>query len=252
MHAHQRRGRDGLHDGNRRRACASRARAARAASRMGVCMAGTSDAKACGAAGNACFDCTQNSASATCSGGNCSGCDATSCTNEGRTCGTSSCGFNCGGCSDGCNAGAITHYACVNKSCQMNGSGNCGLYAACASSTTCATTCLGDNGCVATAWCGGSSCKAKVALGQACSAETTGDHECASPNVCSWGPSATAGFCVLRVAVRRATRQTRTARGISGMGSVRSATPAAIARDNCDQRNRRSAIGARAATMASM
>jgi hypothetical protein len=161
----------------------------------GVCMPGATDAKACGAAGNACFDCTQNSATATCSAGSCSGCDATSCTTDGRTCGTSSCGFNCGGCADGCVNGAITHYACTNKSCQMNGSGNCGLYAACATSSTCATTCAGDNGCVATAWCGSSACKPKVALGSACSKETTGDHECASPNVCSWAPNGTSGIC---------------------------------------------------------
>ncbi|HEY2747656.1 MAG TPA: hypothetical protein VGL86_23705 [Polyangia bacterium] len=161
----------------------------------GVCKPGSSDPTACGAAGNDCFDCTQNSAMATCSGGSCSGCDATSCTTEGRTCGTSSCGFNCGGCPDGCSNGNLTHYACVNKSCQMNGSGNCGLYAACATSSTCATTCAGDNGCVATAWCGSSMCKSKVGVGSACSAETTGDHECASPYVCSWASSATAGIC---------------------------------------------------------
>lgn len=162
----------------------------------GVCLAGNSDAKSCGSGGNACFDCTQNSATATCNGGNCSGCDATSCTNEGRTCGTSSCGYNCGGCPDGCSNGNLTHYACVNKSCQVNGSGNCGLYAACATSTTCATSCTGDNGCVATAWCGASTCKPKVGLGGACSGEVTGDHECASPYVCSWNPTATGGYCV--------------------------------------------------------
>ena len=161
----------------------------------GACMPGASDATACGAAGNACFDCTQNSATATCSAGSCSGCDATSCTTEGRTCGTSSCGFNCGGCPDGCSNGTLTHYACVNKSCQMNGSGNCGLYSACASSTTCATSCTGDNGCVATAWCGGSACKPKVALGAACSAEASGDHECASPNVCSWANDGAKAYC---------------------------------------------------------
>jgi hypothetical protein len=133
----------------------------------GVCMAGSSDATACGAGGNSCFDCTQNSATATCNAGNCSGCDATSCTTEGRTCGTSSCGYNCGGCADGCSNGTLTHYACVNKTCQMNGSGNCGLYAACASSTTCATDCMGDDGCVATAWCGAAKCKPKLALGAA-------------------------------------------------------------------------------------
>jgi hypothetical protein len=162
----------------------------------GVCLAGNSDAKSCGAGGNACFDCTQNSATATCNGGNCSGCDATSCTNEGRTCGTSSCGYNCGGCPDGCSSGTLTHYACVNKSCQMNGSGNCGLYSACATASTCATSCTGDNGCVATAWCGGGTCKPKVGLGGACSAETTGDHECASPYACSWSYKGTGGYCV--------------------------------------------------------
>ena len=112
----------------------------------GICLAGNSDAKNCGSGGNSCFDCTANSATATCNGGNCSGCDATSCTTEARTCGTSSCGYNCGGCPDGCSNGNLTHYACVNKSCQMNGSGNCGLYAACATSSTCATSCTGDNG----------------------------------------------------------------------------------------------------------
>ncbi|HEX4460424.1 MAG TPA: hypothetical protein VIA18_20745, partial [Polyangia bacterium] len=144
----------------------------------------------------ACFDCTQNSASATCNAGNCSGCDATSCTNEGRTCGTSSCGYNCGGCADGCSNGALTHYACVDKSCQVNGSGNCGLYATCATSNACASSCTGDNACVATAWCGSSVCKVKAPLGGACSAEGTGDHECASPYVCSWNPTGTGGFCV--------------------------------------------------------
>jgi len=164
--------------------------------RNGTCLPGKTDAKSCGSGGNNCFDCTVNSSTATCNNGNCSGCDATSCTTEGRTCGTSSCGFNCGGCSDGCSGGTLTHYACVNKSCQVNGSGNCGLYSACATSSTCASSCSGDNGCVATAWCGSSACKPKVALGGACSAETTGDHECASPYVCSWGPTGTSGYCV--------------------------------------------------------
>lgn len=161
----------------------------------GKCLPGSSDAKACGAGGNACFDCTQNSATATCNAGSCSGCDATSCTTEGRACGTSSCGYNCGGCPDGCSNGTLTHYACVNKTCQMNGSGNCGLYASCASSTTCAVDCTGDNGCVATAWCGGGKCKPKVALGGACSGEVSGDHECASPYVCSWAHDGVAAYC---------------------------------------------------------
>jgi hypothetical protein len=162
----------------------------------GVCLAGNTDAKACGSGGNACFDCTMNSATATCNGGQCSGCDATSCTTDARTCGTSSCGFNCGSCPDSCANGALTHYACVGKTCAMNGGGNCGLYTTCASSKLCATSCVGDNGCVATAFCGAGVCKPKVGLGGVCSAETTGDHECASPYVCSWGPDGKSGYCV--------------------------------------------------------
>lgn len=57
-------------------------------------------------------------------------------------------------------------------------------------------TCSGDNGCVATAWCGANTCKSKVALGGACSAEPAGDHECASPYVCSWNAKGNGGFCV--------------------------------------------------------
>jgi len=87
--------------------------------KSGQCKPGDSNARECGNGGNDCFDCTMNSASATCNGGTCSGCDATSCTADGRTCGTSSCGFNCGGCPDACTgAGVVTKYACVNKSCQ--------------------------------------------------------------------------------------------------------------------------------------
>lgn len=166
----------------------------------GQCKPGDSNARECGTGGNDCFDCTLNSASATCNAGTCSGCDATSCTADGRTCGTSSCGFNCGGCPDSCTgAGVVTKYACVNKSCQQNGGGNCGLYAACTSSTTCAASCVGDTDCIASAWCDlvNHICRPKSALGGGCSAEATGDHECASPLVCAWKPDGISGFCVV-------------------------------------------------------
>jgi len=98
----------------------------------GLCKAGDSAAKECGSAGNDCFDCTANSATATCTAGQCSGCDVTSCTNDSRTCGTSTCGFNCGSCADSCSgAGVVAKYACTGKTCQPNGGGNCGLYASC-------------------------------------------------------------------------------------------------------------------------
>jgi hypothetical protein len=102
------------------------------------------------------------------------------------------------GCTDSCANGAVTHFACVNGSCQMNGGGNCGLYATCASSTACSTTCAGDGDCIATAWCDLSShaCKAKSPLGGPCSSEPAGDHECQSPNVCSWVADGKSGMCV--------------------------------------------------------
>jgi hypothetical protein len=163
----------------------------------GVCKPGSSDATVCGRLGGDCFDCTKNSASATCNSGTCSGCDATSCTNESRTCGTSSCGFNCGTCLDSCASGSITHYACVNKSCQQNGGGNCGLYASCKDGHTCKTDanggCSGDGDCTSSAYCS-TTCKTKVGLGSSCSAETSGDHECQSPYVCTWTSSGS-GVC---------------------------------------------------------
>jgi hypothetical protein len=164
----------------------------------GVCKPGVSDAKVCGKLGADCFDCTANSASATCNAGVCSGCDQTSCSNEGRTCGTSSCGFNCGGCQDSCSNGSITHYACVSKSCQQNGGDNCALYAACKDGHTCKTDanggCAGDGDCVSSAYCS-TTCKPKVGLGSACSAEAAGDHECQAPYVCSWRPDTLGGYC---------------------------------------------------------
>jgi hypothetical protein len=165
----------------------------------GVCRPGDSDAKQCGKLGGDCFDCTANAASATCTAGQCSGCDQTSCTNEGRTCGTSSCGVNCGTCEDSCVNGAITHYACANKSCQQNGGDNCGLYAACKDGHNCKIDanggCSGDGDCVASAWCS-MVCKPKVGIGQPCSAEDSGDHECQSPYVCTWDSTGKAGLCV--------------------------------------------------------
>lgn len=164
----------------------------------GQCRPGNTNTRECGNGGNDCFDCTQSSASATCDNGTCSGCDATSCAADGRTCGTSSCGYNCGGCPDACSgAGVVTKYACVNKTCQMNGGGNCGLYAACASNTQCKSTCVGDNDCVASAWCDTTSmtCKPKQTVGSPCSAESTGDHECASPLVCTWLSMGTSAIC---------------------------------------------------------
>ena len=164
----------------------------------GLCKSGDTAAKECGLAGNDCFDCTTNSATATCNSGQCSGCDITSCTNDARTCGTSTCGFNCGSCADGCSgAGVITKYACTGKTCQSNGGGNCGLYATCASGTTCATSCVGDGDCQSNAFCDGAKhCTQKSPKGGPCTAETSGDHECQPPYVCTWGPSGTSGICV--------------------------------------------------------
>lgn len=165
----------------------------------GVCLPGSSDAKACGAGGNSCFDCTQNSATATCNAGNCSGCDATSCTSEGRSCGTSSCGYNCGGCPDSCmNGGTLTHYSCVGKACQpQNPPTNCGLYSTCASANACNTSCVGDTDCLANAFCDPAShaCKPKSGLGGSCSAEGTGDHECTPPYVCAWRADGNGAAC---------------------------------------------------------
>jgi hypothetical protein len=161
----------------------------------GACVSGTSDASACGSGGNDCFDCTTNGA--TCANGTCSGCTAVSC--GARVCGASSCGFNCGACADQCVAGGtLNHFACsAAGSCVANGGTNCGLYATCASGSTCATTCVGDNDCVSSAWCNTTThqCTARSGQGGPCSAETTGDHECASPYVCTWTPPGTTGIC---------------------------------------------------------
>jgi len=165
----------------------------------GLCKAGGSAAKECGSAGNDCFDCTANSATATCNAGQCSGCDVTSCTNDSRTCGTSTCGFNCGSCADSCSgAGVVTKYACTGKTCQANGAGNCGLYATCGSGgATCPTTCAGDGECQSNAFCDAARhCVQKVGKGGPCTAETAGDHECQAPYVCSWNNTGTSGYCV--------------------------------------------------------
>jgi hypothetical protein len=161
----------------------------------GVCFPGT-DGTRCGRGGNDCFDCTKNAAGATCDDQQCTGCDATSCTAEERSCGTSSCGFDWGGCADSCLSGALTHYACIDKHCQSNGAGNCGLYATCVSSTTCNTTCAVDGNCVPTAWCDQTSmtCKPKGSVGASCSGEVTGDRECGT-GICSWRPDVNGGFC---------------------------------------------------------
>jgi hypothetical protein len=164
----------------------------------GACQAGTTVAGACGNSGNDCVDCTTSGGS--CAGGVCSGCGAASCTAEGRTCGASSCGYNCGGCPDQCLSGAVTHYVCTNKMCQSNGSGNCGLYATCANMNTCSASCSSDTDCVSTAWCDTSQaphvCRAKGGKGAPCTAETTANNQCASGYVCSWRHDAASGYCV--------------------------------------------------------
>jgi hypothetical protein len=101
-------------------------------------------------------------------------------------------------CPDQClTGGTLNHFTCgPGGACQPSGGGNCGLYAGCADSTTCASTCNGDGDCIATAFCDASKhCVAKVPLGGMCSAETTGDHECASPNVCTWLPNGVTAAC---------------------------------------------------------
>jgi hypothetical protein len=164
----------------------------------GACFAGSSDAQKCGKNGANCFDCSANSASATCDSGQCSGCDATSCTNEGRTCGTSSCGFNCGGCADTCATGTLTHTACSasTKNCQPNGAPvSCEPYTSCANATTCASTCANDTFCTAANYCNPSSlCAPRALKGVTC----TSGSECLSGScvngVCCTSPSC--GTCM--------------------------------------------------------
>jgi hypothetical protein len=161
----------------------------------GVCRPG-SESTSCGKAGGDCFDCTKNSTSATCDSGQCSGCDASSCTSIGQQCGTSSCGYNCGSCADSCSNGTVSHYTCSNKVCQANGTSGCGLFLGCGSDTTCATTCSNDADCASNAFCTGpgGTCKKKSGPGQSCTKEGGGDHECTT-NVCSWDHSGKSGVC---------------------------------------------------------
>jgi hypothetical protein len=133
----------------------------------GQCQPGSAPQN-CGTAGNSCFDCTRNSASSTCDSGQCSGCDATSCTTDGRSCGTSSCGFNCGSCPDSCANAMLTHYKC-DKSCQANDTTGCPGHLICASATACKSSCAGDGDCIAGHYCNaGSSCVPKQADGGTC------------------------------------------------------------------------------------
>jgi hypothetical protein len=92
----------------------------------------------------------------------------------------------------------VTHFTCVNKVCTQNGTTSCGNYVTCGSPTACATTCAGDPNCISTAFCtgNGGTCMPKVGLGGACSGEGKGDHECLSPNVCSWAHDGKSGFCL--------------------------------------------------------